>query len=174
MPLQQGAKNVDQLLAAAERAEGEGDLKAAESLYATAMRADANDPVLPFNLGNVFDSQGRTAEAKIAWQAAIARDPSFAEAWYNLALTAEEEGQPDLAVSQYRRAIQAQPDNPDAHFYLGLLLTKLERCSEALPLLERFLVLEPTSARAAKAKRASALCRMQMKRKQGHGNRAKR
>ena len=32
----------------------------AESLYATALRADANDPVLAFNLGNVFEASGRS------------------------------------------------------------------------------------------------------------------
>ena len=89
--------------------------------------------MLPFNLGNVFDAQGRAAEAKIAWQIAVARDPAFAEAWYNLALAAEDEQQTDLAIAQYRRAVQAQPDYADAHFNLALLLTKLDRCDEALP-----------------------------------------
>ena len=74
------------------------------------MRADAADPVLPFNLGNVFQAQGRGAEAKVAWQIAVARDPAFAEAWYNLALAAEDEQQTDLAIAEYRRAVKAQPD----------------------------------------------------------------
>ena len=87
------------------------------------------DPVLPFNLGNVFQAQGRATEAKVAWQIAVARDPAFAEAWYNLALAAEDEQQTDLAVAQYRRAVQAQPDYADAHFNLALLLTRLDRCS---------------------------------------------
>ena len=88
------------------------------------MRADAADPVLPFNLGNVFQAQGRAAEAKVAWQIAVARDPAFAEAWYNLALAAEDEQQTDLAIAEYRRAVKAQPDWGDAHFNLALLLTK--------------------------------------------------
>jgi tetratricopeptide (TPR) repeat protein len=163
MPLERGPGGLDAILAAAERAEEEDDLKAAESLYATAMRADPTDPVLPFNLGNVFDAQGRTAEAKIAWQLAAKRDPAFAEAWYNLALTAEEEEEPDRAVAFYRRAIQAQPDYPDACFYLGLLLTRLDRFPEALPVLERLVALEPGSQRAVQARRAAALCRIQMR-----------
>ena len=165
MPLHQDARSVDELFAAGEDAEARSDLTSAESLYTTAMRADSSDPVLPFNLGNVFDAQGRTAEAKIAWQIAVAREPAFAEAWYNLALTAEEEGQSDLAVAQYRRAIKAQPDNADAHFYLGVLLTKQGRCAEALPLLSRFLELEPSSRHARMAKRAALLCRMELQHK---------
>ena len=113
------------------------------------MRADTVDPVLPFNLGNVFQAQGRTTEAKVAWQIAVARDPAFAEAWYNLAMAAEDEQQTDLAVAEYRRAVQAQSDYADAHFNLALLLTRLERCDEALPVWERFLELEPSSSHAS-------------------------
>lgn len=166
MRLEQDVRGVDELVAAAEQAEDDNDLATAESLYTTAMRADASDPVLPFNLGNVFDAQGRAAEAKIAWQIAVARDPAFAEAWYNLAMAAEDEAHEDLAVAEYRRAVQAQPDYADAHYNLALLLTKLDRCEEALATWERFLELEPKSGQANTARRAAALCRMRIKQKQ--------
>ena len=162
MRLEQTARSLDDLLVEAEDAAERGDLAAAESLYTTAMRADAADPVLPFNLGNVFQSQGRAPEAKIAWQIAVARDPAFAEAWYNLALTAEDEKQTDLAIAEYRRAVQAQPDYADAYFNLALLLTKLDRCAEALGIWERFLELEPSSRHASTAQKALALCRMRL------------
>jgi tetratricopeptide (TPR) repeat protein len=126
------------------------------------MRADTDDPVLPFNLGNVFQAQGRSSEAKVAWQIAVARDPAFAEAWYNLALAAEDEQQTDLAIAQYRRAVKAEPDYADAHCNLALLLTKLERCEEALAAWERFLALEPAGPHAATAQKAIALCRMKI------------
>jgi tetratricopeptide (TPR) repeat protein len=166
MRLDPEVRSIDDLVAAAERAEESDDLATAESLYTTALRADAADPVIPFNLGNVFDAQGRPAEAKIAWQIAIARDPAFAEAWYNLAMAAEDEEHADLAIAQYRRAAQARPDYADAHFNLALLLTKLDRFDEALAVWERFLELEPDSKQAATAKRAAALCRMEMKQQQ--------
>jgi tetratricopeptide (TPR) repeat protein len=162
MRLEQTARSLDELLVEAEDAAERGDLAAAESLYTTAMRADAADPVLPFNLGNVFQSQGRAPEAKIAWQIAVARDPAFAEAWYNLALTAEDEKQTDLAVAEYRRAVHAQPDYADAYFNLALLLTKLDRCGEALGIWERFLELEPSSRHANTAQKALTLCRMRL------------
>jgi tetratricopeptide (TPR) repeat protein len=163
MPLeQQKARSIDDLLAEAEEAEEQGDHATAESLYTTAMRADTADPVLPFNLGNVFQAEGRATEAKVAWQIAVARDPAFAEAWYNLALAAEDDKQTDLAIAQYRRAVQAQPDYGDAQFNLALLLTHLDRCSEALAAWERFLELEPTSKQAGVAQKAIALCRMKI------------
>ena len=159
---QQKPRSIDDLLAEAEEAEAAGDHATAESLYTTAMRADAADPVLPFNLGNVFQAQGRGAEAKVAWQIAVARDPAFAEAWYNLALAAEDEQQTDLAVAEYRRAVKAQPDYGDAHFNLALLLTRLDRCDEALAAWQRFLELEPSSQQAGIAQKAIALCRMKI------------
>jgi len=159
---QQQPRSIDDLLAEAEEAEERGDHATAESLYTTAMRADTADPVLPFNLGNVFQAEGRAAEAKVAWQIAVARDPAFAEAWYNLALAAEDEQQTDLAVAEYRRAVKAQPDYGDAHFNLALLLTRLERCDEALAAWQRFLELEPSSQQAGIAQKAIALCRMKI------------
>lgn len=159
---QQKPRSIDDLLAEAEEAEAAGDHATAESLYTTAMRADTADPVLPFNLGNVFQAEGRGAEAKVAWQIAVARDPAFAEAWYNLALAAEDEQQSDLAIAEYRRAVKAQPDWGDAHFNLALLLTKADRCIEALAAWERFLEVEPSGRHAVTAQKAIALCRMKI------------
>ena len=110
----------------------------------------------------MFQAQGRATEAKVAWQIAVARDPAFAEAWYNLAMAAEDDKQTDLAVAQYRRAVQAEPDYADAQFNLALLLTHLDRCSEALAAWERFLELEPSSKQAGTAQKAVALCRMRI------------
>jgi tetratricopeptide (TPR) repeat protein len=162
IPLGDAAPSIDDLLAAAEQAEARGDLAAAESLYTTAMRADTADPVLPFNLGNVLQARACATEAKIAWQIAVARDPAFAEAWYNLAMAAEDEEQSDLAIAQYRRAVQAQPEYADAHYNLALLLTRLERCAEALAIWQRYLELDPSSGQAGTARRAMALCRMRL------------
>lgn len=163
MPLEHRARSIDDVVAEAEQAEERRDHATAETLYTTALRADSSDPVIPFNLGNVFDAQGRAADAKIAWQIAVARDPAFAEAWYNLAIAAEDEEQTDLAIAEYRRAVQARPDYADAHFNLGLLLTKVERFDDALAAWERFLELEPRSEQAATARRAATLCRMKIK-----------
>jgi tetratricopeptide (TPR) repeat protein len=167
MRLDPDVRSIDELVAAAEQAEESQDFATAENLYTTAMRADPNDPVLPFNLGNVFDALTRPAEAKIAWQIAVARDPAFAEAWYNLALAAEDEGHADLAIAEYRRAVQARPDYGDAQFNLALLLTRLDRCAEALTVWERFLALDPGSKQAATARKAATLCRMQIKQSAG-------
>jgi tetratricopeptide (TPR) repeat protein len=81
-------------------------------------------------------------------------------------MAAEDEKHTDLAIAEYRRAVQARPDYADAHFNLALLLTKLDRYAEGLPVWERVLELDPNSKQAAIAKRAAALCRMEMNKQQ--------
>jgi tetratricopeptide (TPR) repeat protein len=164
MGLEEGIWSVDDLLCAAEEAEEQGSLAQAESLYTTAMRADLTDPVIPFNLGNIYEAQGRSTEAKVAWQIAVARDPAFAEGWYNLALTAEDESQTELAIAAYKRSIEARPDFTDGLYNLAFLLTELERCREALPLWERLLELGLAPEQAKVARNAAALCRMTLQR----------
>jgi tetratricopeptide (TPR) repeat protein len=162
MPFSAPAIDMDEECRAAEAAELDGDFAKAESLYTTLMRIDQRDPVLPFNLGNVLRAQGRSAEAKVAWQMAVARDPSLAEAWYNLALASEDEGHKDLAIAQYRRAVEALPDYEDARFNLALLLTRADRCAEALPMWQALLDADLTAEQMRIAKRAAKLCRLQL------------
>jgi tetratricopeptide (TPR) repeat protein len=77
-------------------------------------------------------------------------------------MAAEDEAHTDLAVAEYRRAVQAWPDYADAHFNLALLLTRLDRYDEALAAWERFLELDPRGTQAATARRAVTLCRMKI------------
>ena len=111
---------------------------------------DRSDPVLPFNLGNVLDGQGRHGEARLAYQEALGRDPTFAEGWLNLGVLSQNAGRTEDALTCYGRAVAAQPDYADPVFALARLLTDEERYVEALPLWERYLRLEPAGADAAK------------------------
>jgi tetratricopeptide (TPR) repeat protein len=78
------------------------------------MKIDRTDPVIPFNLGNVLDAAGRRGEAIYAYEQAIARDATFAEAWLNLGAVREGMNQLAEAVACYREAVQARPDYPEA------------------------------------------------------------
>ena len=98
--------------AGAESYEQAGELEQAERLYDLAARLDKVDPVIPFNLGNVLDELGREREAEFAWQA-LARDPNFSDAWFNLGVLQEKIGRDDEALSSYEKAFAVEPSYAD-------------------------------------------------------------
>jgi tetratricopeptide (TPR) repeat protein len=56
-----------------------------------------------FTLGNLCLQQGRYPDAIAAYQAALKDDPSFAEAWNNLAIAYQDSGQEDKAMEAFKK-----------------------------------------------------------------------
>jgi tetratricopeptide (TPR) repeat protein len=56
-----------------------------------------------FTLGNLCLQQGRYPEAIAAYETALKADPSFAEAWNNLAIAYQDLGQDDKAMAAFRK-----------------------------------------------------------------------
>jgi Flp pilus assembly protein TadD len=56
-----------------------------------------------FTLGNLCLQQGRYTDAIAAYEAAVKEDPSFAEAWNNLAIAYQNSGQDDKAMAAFRK-----------------------------------------------------------------------
>jgi Tfp pilus assembly protein PilF len=56
-----------------------------------------------FTLGNLCLQQGRYPEAIAAYETALKTDPSFAEAWNNLAIAYQDLGQDDKAMAAFRK-----------------------------------------------------------------------
>jgi tetratricopeptide (TPR) repeat protein len=160
LPLDETFQSADELFEQAEEREQAGDLAGAERLYHRAGAADRADPVIPFNLGNVLDAMGRTLEAGVAYRQAIGRDPSFAEAWMNLAALHERAHQFAETEHCLRKAVEARPDYPEAVFSLAALLTQRHKYREALPLWDRFVGLGPDAIDVARARRERMLCRL--------------
>lgn len=162
--------DIDELVARAEEAEAALDLGEAERLYQRAMKLDPDDPLLPFNLGNVLDGLGRASEAERAYRTALERDPDLADAWYNLAILRERRGEPIEAGICYRRALAADPDFRDALYNLALLDSRHEYWEAALQSVERWLAGARPGEDVVPARRLATLCRMQIaerRRRQG-------
>lgn len=153
----------DDSLAQAVAAEAAGALAEAERWYRRAAQADRRDPVPAFNLGNLLAGLGRDAEAMIALQQALARDPVFAEASFNLAGLYEKTGQEARALSLYGETVEAHPAYAQALYNLARLLTRRRDFATALPLWDRFIALVPDDADARHARRAALLCRMELR-----------
>jgi len=116
------------------------------SAYAEARRylQFINHPKAVHLLGLVEKADGNLREAAELLQRAAKLDPADAEIANNLALTAVDYGQFELAESEFRRAITLRLDFPQAATGLGRLLIELERFEEALEIYQALATSAPT------------------------------
>jgi tetratricopeptide (TPR) repeat protein len=149
----------DALFEAAEQAAGIGDLALAERLYYACLSASPRDPVIRFNLGNVVRDLGRAAEAKAHYLVALDAEPGFGEAHFNLGHLAQSAGHNDEAAIHLERAVLADPDYQDPLYNLAALYIGQERFGDAVPLLERYLRLDPHSTWSHEARKLLLACR---------------
>lgn len=89
---------------------------------------------------------GRMDEAQKAVQSATSRFPGNAKLAYLSGRVADALDNPKEAESSYRRAIAADPKNPDAYLALSRLYMRFRRFSEAKPELEAGLEQAPGNA----------------------------
>jgi len=82
-------------------------------------------------LGVVFRATGRTADAVVANQKALALVPNDAEVHSNLGTVLQELGRLEDAEASYRQAIALKPDYAQAHSNLGNALKDLDRLEDA-------------------------------------------
>jgi tetratricopeptide (TPR) repeat protein len=160
LPLDEAHASVEDLFEAAAVAEAEGDLDEAARLYDACARADRSDPIAPYNHGNIRLAQEAYGEAALAYQQALARDPKFAEARYNLAQALEQAGKLDAAAAELERVLAAEPDRADAIFNLAQLRMQAGDADAAKALYERYLTLGPPEEWAKMARQAIAYCAM--------------
>jgi len=81
---------------------------------------------------------------------AVDNNPGDASARFNLALACKLGGMGDLALQEFGRVAQMQPDYGDAYYEIGLLHAKAGRVEEARAALQRALEVEPDHAHAGK------------------------
>jgi Tfp pilus assembly protein PilF len=124
-----------------------GDTEAAINNYREALQIDPNSPGLHFELAELLNSaggQGSQEEAKKEYEAALAGNKLDEKSECRLGDIAYREG--DMAQSQahYSRAIELQPDDPDANIGLARVLMEMKQTQKAQTLLEHTIQLDPT------------------------------
>jgi len=81
---------------------------AASSAYAANERSEAKAQV---DFGIKMAQDGLWKEASYRWEKAVQLDPTYAEAWNNLAIGYEHEGKFEEAKQAYEKAIKLDPKN---------------------------------------------------------------
>ncbi len=88
--------------------------------YSKAVADDPSNPVLHWALGQVVQHTDGYAAAEPHHLAAVARDPSFAEAYQDLALIAEFRGDLVKEREYLKKRVEIEPGNADAFFYYAM------------------------------------------------------
>ncbi|MFA6107603.1 MAG: tetratricopeptide repeat protein [Candidatus Latescibacterota bacterium] len=101
---------------------------------------DPQSALAQFCLGVAQARQG-LAGAEAHLLQALAINPEYADAWYELGRLYTAAGRTADAAAMYERCIACRPQHKYAHYGLGQAYAKLGRADEARPLLERFATL---------------------------------
>jgi predicted O-linked N-acetylglucosamine transferase (SPINDLY family) len=109
-----------------------GDLAAAETLLAEAIRVAPGIAEFHGDFGTALLAAGRPADAVAALERAIALDPQYAEAHTNLGSAFHALGWFDEAVDSFERALELRPDAAEAHNNLGATLRAQGKLAEAV------------------------------------------
>lgn len=122
---------------------GQGDAAAARDSFRTVLALDPPNVYAHYNLGYLAQLEGDTATAVAEYTAALDTDGAFAPALYNLAILTEE-ADIEAAISMYRSAIAAVPDDAGSHYRLGQALAQIGAEAESTTMLQRAFQLDPS------------------------------
>lgn len=98
-----------------------GQYAAAVADFLAVVKTDPKSQIAWYDLGVIADRDNETSQAERDYRAAIAADPTYVPALYNLAaLLAPTE--PHEAIPLYRQAVAQKPNDADARLNLGFAL----------------------------------------------------
>jgi protein O-mannosyl-transferase len=100
------------------------------------------------NLGDVLLKEGRSNEAIVQLQQALAIKPDEAITHNDLGNALLERGEMDEAIACFQRAIAIQPDYAAAHYNLGGSLLQKGQVNEAIEHYQRAIAIQPDFAEA--------------------------
>ena len=137
----------------------------ADDAYERALReaitADPNDAVALVSLGNLLSTRGDYAAAIDLYEQAISLEPDNVDYRLDFALALTQAGNREDAELQFRRVLETDPDDADAHYFLGELYAGWQppRREDAVASFERAIASAPGSVSASQAQLALARLR---------------
>lgn len=130
-------------------AQAEGDLAAAEGLFARAQGLSPQDPSVLAGRAKFLRETGRLMEAIHACDAAIAIAPQYPDAWVERGAVLGAGGSGRAAIESYQRAIALNPQAVPAHAGIAAIAAREGNLSKALSHANQALAIDPSNAIAA-------------------------
>ena len=95
------------------------------------------------NKGVVYFRKGNVSIAKMIWEDVVAKDTSYAVAWYNLGVSYVHEHAYDTAVVRFKHALELYPQFVDAMVMMGRSWLGINKPREACAALKAAYALSP-------------------------------
>jgi tetratricopeptide (TPR) repeat protein len=134
---------VDALITAGTASQRSGAPKAAAALYATAIADDPTNAVALYDLGDLDQiALHDESAAEVEYGRALAVDPRFVEARFNLAIL-QSARHPQRAISSYETIIGFDASDADAYLNLGYLLRGAGETGASAAAFQKALSLDP-------------------------------
>jgi tetratricopeptide (TPR) repeat protein len=109
--------------------------------YTAALDIDKQDPFLYYLRGRVYRYLGNPDAARTEFQHCVGMDSQQWRCYRNLGQMAYEQTQWDAAAGFMQPIITANSQISDDHYYLGAAYIKLQQCQQAIPVLQRGVLL---------------------------------
>jgi len=120
-----------------------GNLDEAEDAFKNALRKDKKYAPAYNGMGLVYTKKRNQLRRAISYfRDANRADKSYSEAQYNLAKTLEDFGSSET-LKEYRNVLKIDPNHPDAHYRIGVLLQRDREYEEAVQAFRDQLAVNP-------------------------------
>jgi Tfp pilus assembly protein PilF len=119
----------------------------AQKYFEQALAADPKFSVARLNLGISLLSQQKLEPAKAALEQASREVPKDPWAWYNLGLVYKDSGETEKGVAAFQHVTELSPE-ADGHYFVGYMLSQLQRYDEAIAEFDKALAAFPFHASA--------------------------
>jgi cytochrome c-type biogenesis protein CcmH/NrfG len=133
----------------AHEAARQGNTAGAIAQYREALKIDPKLPGVHFELAEALSgspSASDREEVENEYKAALAANPFDEKSECRLGEISSHQSDPKITFTHYSRAMELDPNDPDANLGLAKALIAMNQPEKALPLLERAAKLDPSNA----------------------------
>jgi tetratricopeptide (TPR) repeat protein len=127
-----------------------GDPQGAEKTLREALRIQPRFPEAHFVLGLALgDRVGSESSGLGEFEAAVAQNPKFADAHFNIGIIRWKRDEVELAIAAFRKGVEGRPESAEFRFRLGQALARAGKLAEARSEFEHAVRLDPANDAAA-------------------------